>query len=57
VFLHEKDQHFPELNDEDWLCKLMFLADITTHLNELSLHLQGQGQTALDIFEHWKGFA
>jgi archaellum component FlaD/FlaE len=33
VFLDEKERHFPELNDEDWLCKLMFLADITTYLN------------------------
>jgi len=56
VFLDEKE-HFPELNDDDWLCKLMFLADITKHLNDLNLHLQGQGQTVLELFEHWKGFA
>ena len=36
VFLDEKEQHFPELNDDDWLCKLMFLADITKHLNDLN---------------------
>jgi len=29
VFLDEKEQHFPELNGDDWLCKLMFLADVT----------------------------
>ena len=57
VFLDEKEQHFPELNDDDWLCKLMFLADITKHLNDLNLHLQGQGQTVLELFEHWKGYA
>jgi len=41
VFLDEKEQHFPELNDDNWLCKLMFLADITKHMNDLNLHLQG----------------
>ena len=41
VFLNEKEQHFPELNDKEWLCKLMFLADITKHLNGLNLRLQG----------------
>ena len=45
------------MNDDDWLCKLMFLADITIHLNDLNLRLQGQGQTVLELFEHWKGIA
>jgi len=57
VFLDEKEQHFLELNNDDWLCKLMFLADITKHLNDLNLSLQGQGQTVLELFEQWKGFA
>ena len=34
----------------------MFLLDITTHLNELNLHLQGPGQTLMDLFDTWKGF-
>ena len=55
VFLDEKE-HFPELNDDDCLCKLMFLADITKHLNDLNLGLQAQGQTVLELFEHRKGF-
>jgi len=55
VFLDEKEQHFPELDDDDWLCKLMFLADTTKHLNDL--RLKGQGQTVLELLEHWKGFA
>ncbi|KAG8237993.1 hypothetical protein J437_LFUL017713 [Ladona fulva] len=54
VFLNEKKQHFPELNDKEWLCKLMFLTDITNHLNELNLRLQGQSQTVLELFEYWK---
>ncbi|KAJ8874609.1 hypothetical protein PR048_025475 [Dryococelus australis] len=50
VFLDEEKKkkcNFPELNEEDWLCKLMFLADITAW----------QNQTVLSIFEQWKGFA
>ena len=38
VFLNEKEQHFPEWDDkEEWRCKLMFLTDLTKHLNELNL--------------------
>ena len=35
----------------------MSLADITKHLNDLNLGLQAQGQTVLELFEQWKGFA
>ena len=35
VFLISQGMAYPELEDEKWLVKLMFLADITTHLNEL----------------------
>ena len=34
----------------------MFLADITMHLNELNLRLQGPGQRVISLFEAWKGF-
>uniref|UniRef100_A0A8C3S256 Ectonucleoside triphosphate diphosphohydrolase 8 n=1 Tax=Chelydra serpentina TaxID=8475 RepID=A0A8C3S256_CHESE len=34
----------------------MFLTDITTHLNELNLCLQGAGQTVLDLYKAWKAF-
>ncbi|KAK1884401.1 General transcription factor II-I repeat domain containing protein 2 [Dissostichus eleginoides] len=43
AFLAEKGQDFPELEDEKWVVKLMFLTDITGHLNELNLKLQGAG--------------
>ena len=35
----------------------MFLTDITKHLNELNLRLQGKRQTVLELFEYWTGFA
>ena len=56
AFLHEKGQDYPELEDEKWVMKLMFLADITGHLNELNLKLQGAGQTVLDMYETWAAF-
>ena len=56
VFLAEKGQHYPQLEDEKWILKLVFLADITGHLNELNLRLQGAGQTVLDMFETWNAF-
>ncbi|KAJ8048208.1 General transcription factor II-I repeat domain-containing protein 2A [Holothuria leucospilota] len=39
-----------------WVMKLLFLADITGHLNELNLQLQGAGQTVLDMYETWATF-
>uniref|UniRef100_A0A8C8RPP1 Uncharacterized protein n=1 Tax=Pelusios castaneus TaxID=367368 RepID=A0A8C8RPP1_9SAUR len=54
--LSENGQNFPETEDNKWLCKLMFLTDITGHLNELNLCLQGEGQTVLDFYETWKAF-
>ncbi|XP_065148348.1 general transcription factor II-I repeat domain-containing protein 2-like [Paramisgurnus dabryanus] len=56
AFLAEKGQVYNELDDETWVLKLMFLADITGHLNELNLRLQGAEQTILNMFETWASF-
>ena len=56
IFLSNQGKHYQELGDEKWLVDLLFLTDITTHLNELNLRLQGAGQTVLDLFETWKSF-
>uniref|UniRef100_UPI00358FAF2C general transcription factor II-I repeat domain-containing protein 2-like n=1 Tax=Myxine glutinosa TaxID=7769 RepID=UPI00358FAF2C len=56
AFLAEKGQNYPELEDEKWVVKLMFLTDITGHLNELNLRLQGAGQTVLIMFDTWTAF-
>ena len=56
TFLIRQRKAYPELEDEKWLVKLMFLADITTHLNELNLRLQDAGQKVMCRFELWKGF-
>uniref|UniRef100_A0A3B1K4F4 DUF4371 domain-containing protein n=1 Tax=Astyanax mexicanus TaxID=7994 RepID=A0A3B1K4F4_ASTMX len=56
VFLAEKGQQYPQLEDENCIVKHFFLADITGQLNELNLRLQGAGQTVLDMFETWTAF-
>ena len=56
IFLSNQGKHYPELNDQKWLLDLLFLTDITIHLNELNLRLQGAGQTVLNLFETWKSF-
>lgn len=34
----------------------MSVTDVTQHLNDLSLRLQGEDQTVLELFMRWKGF-
>ncbi|XP_042891739.1 general transcription factor II-I repeat domain-containing protein 2A-like [Penaeus japonicus] len=56
IFLSEKAQDYPELEDRDWIVKLMFLSDITKHLNDFSLLLEGAGQTVMDLYDTWMAF-
>ena len=46
-FLNRKGENYPELQCDDWVVKLMFLTDITAHLNDLNVRLQGAGHTLL----------
>lgn len=46
VFLGDKDLgNFPQLNDDKWVNTLMFFTDISVHMNELNLKLQGFGKS------------
>ena len=56
AFLIGQGKADPEPEDEKWLVKLTFLADITMHPNEIYLRLQGTEQTVMCVFEVWKGF-
>ena len=56
AFLIGQGKAYPELEEENWLVKLMFLVNITMHLNELNFHLQGPGKTVIGFFEAWKSF-
>ena len=54
--MREKGEVHPELEDKKWFAKLMFLAAMTTHDNELKLCLQGPGKTVINQYETWKDF-
>lgn len=51
TFLQCKDLNYPELEDPDWLEKLHFMVDMTSHFNALNTSLQGQGRTELQMLE------
>nr|XP_014351068.1 PREDICTED: general transcription factor II-I repeat domain-containing protein 2-like [Latimeria chalumnae] len=49
TFLEMKGVTHPELSNCDWLLKFYHLVDITGHLNQLNVKLQGQGNTILSL--------
>ncbi|XP_076806255.1 general transcription factor II-I repeat domain-containing protein 2-like [Clavelina lepadiformis] len=51
-----KGRPIAEMEDENWLCELAFLVDITVHLNELNTKLQRKSQYANEMYGHIKGF-
>ena len=45
-----------ELEDENWLCDLGFMVDITKYLNDLNVQLQGPDQLLHSMFSKIKSF-
>ena len=45
-----------ELEDENWLCDLGFMVDITKHINDLNVQLQGPDQLLNSMFSQIKSF-
>ena len=45
-----------ELEDESWLCDLGYVVDITKHLNDLNVQLQGPDQLLHSMFFKIKSF-
>ena len=45
-----------ELEDENWLCDLGYMVDITKHLNDLNMQLQGPDQLLHSMFSMIKSF-
>lgn len=51
TFLKSKDLNYPKLEDTEWLEKLHFVVDMTSHLNILNKSLQEQGNIALQMLD------
>jgi hypothetical protein len=45
-----------EMLNHTFLCELAFLSDITKHMNDLNMKLQGKQQNVSDLFGHVNGF-
>ncbi|XP_078495358.1 general transcription factor II-I repeat domain-containing protein 2-like [Ciona intestinalis] len=50
-FCKEKNYDIPELQENEWLCDLAFLVDITAIMNSLNLKLQGKGKLASSLID------
>lgn len=55
-FLPTRSINKPELLDEDWLCDLAFLTDITGHIDILNKQLQGNDHLIADLVSAVKSF-
>lgn len=40
--LEMKEYPFPQFEDNEWMCDFAFFVDITQHLNDLNMQLQGK---------------
>ncbi|XP_069610944.1 general transcription factor II-I repeat domain-containing protein 2-like [Ranitomeya imitator] len=57
VFLEDKDLgNFPQLYDSKWVNNLMFFTDLSVHINELNLKLQGLSKSIDVMFGYIKAF-
>ncbi|XP_050500946.1 general transcription factor II-I repeat domain-containing protein 2B-like [Diabrotica virgifera virgifera] len=56
IFLNEKHRPLTELQNNAWLWKLAFYVDLTKHVNELNLRLQGENQHLPDLYTNIKSF-
>ena len=55
-FMESKGKDTTELRDKKFLCEVAFLCDISTHLNDLNLKLQGRGHIICDMYSEVKAF-
>lgn len=51
TFLKSKNLNYPQLEDTEWLEKLHFMVEMTSHQNMPNKSLQGRGNTALQMLE------
>uniref|UniRef100_A0A3P9DNK1 SPIN-DOC-like zinc-finger domain-containing protein n=1 Tax=Maylandia zebra TaxID=106582 RepID=A0A3P9DNK1_9CICH len=55
-FLESKGQDTAELREQEFLCELAFMCDITSHLDALNLQLQGRGRIITDMYAAVRAF-
>lgn len=55
-FLSEKGVNHQELEEDSWLQKFYFMVDLTSHLNDLNVELQGKGNVAYTMIEEIESF-
>lgn len=55
-FMEIKGKPVVELSDDKWLCDLAFMVDITKHLSELNIKLQGPNQLLSSLLSNVKSF-
>ena len=56
TFMKSKGQDISFLKDDAWLNDFAFLTDITHHLSELNVKLQGKDQLVHKMIEHISSF-
>ncbi|XP_034297753.1 general transcription factor II-I repeat domain-containing protein 2-like [Pantherophis guttatus] len=55
-FMESKGKDSTVLQDEEWLCELAFLCDITKHLTALNFQLQGRHHVITDMYDAVNAF-
>ena len=56
LFMKMKNKAIPLLDYPTFQCSLAFLTDITHHVNELNVKLQGRNQIMTQMYDHVKSF-
>lgn len=56
AFLEMKGQDNTHFKDPEWIAKLAFLVDMTTHMNNLNVQLQGKHKFVFEMFGQIKAF-
>ena len=56
LFLNEKNFPFVLLKNSKWIWKLAFFADLTMHLNDFNLRIQGKSLLISDFYSKVKAF-
>lgn len=56
LFMEQKGTEVPEFADPTWMCDFAFLVDVTAHLNQLNVQLQGREHLINELFQFVSAF-